>query len=363
MHQGVPHEPRYGFGQGIADNFNPFASYVDQQGMPITISDEAMRAAMGFVPVAGTIHNWVHMEPWERGLSMGLDAIDIATLGGGKAITAPIKATTKFITKGAPALTFLRAGDMPTTQAGEGFSGWNYPDYATYFDKQLPSHTDFMPSFNHAAYQPEEGISVFQSLKFPWDVSQGPNIFMRPAQTPGGLKTQVKMWNMGELFRPFYEVSGDPLKAVGGDLETLLDPASVNYLQKIAPPNPPTFLSHRPTTQGFPQVSFDVPGYVRQVKEPGWRGADEIINPNTGETINLTKEFAKYNLSGQYANPFLRLDDIIGSNINRATLHPALPVSFPGRIPMQLYDNEANINQSPIAVLNRTGSIRDATYG
>ena len=78
---------------------------------------------------------------------------------------------------------------------------------------------------------------------------------------------------------------------------------------------------------------------------------------------DLEKEFSKYGHSGRRTNPFLRLDDIIGSGINRATLHPALPVSFPGRVPMQLYDNEANINQSPIAVLNRTGSIRDATYG
>ena len=338
-----------------------FREYVNQPWVPPVVSDEAMSAAMGYDPVAGTMYNWDQMAPWERGLSIGLDAIDIATLGGGKAITAPIKATTKFITKGDPALTFLRAGDMPTTQAGIGFDSWKYPNYDTYFDSQLPSHTDFMPSFNYALKEPEEGISVFQGLNFPWDISQGPNIFMKPAPNIEGLPawgagTQRNLWGQGQFTRPFYEVSGNPLRSVGGDLETLLDPDSASYLQKISPPKPPhltlddakelvrtgklpkNYSPIMPKVKN-PQMEFRTP---KELENNPW-----VTNPVSGESINLVDEFAKYNLFGQRTNPFLRLDDTIESGINRATLHPALPISSPVRAPIQFYPQDEDGNYTP----------------
>ena len=49
------------------------------------------KEAAGFMPVAGTAVNWNQMGPGERAFSMGLDAVDIATLGAGKALTAPAR--------------------------------------------------------------------------------------------------------------------------------------------------------------------------------------------------------------------------------------------------------------------------------
>ena len=103
-------------------------------------------------------------------------------------------------------------------------------------------------------------MSVYQGLRFPWDVTQGPNVFMKPLDSyamnllrdqnlyPGGIDrgvdaTQQTMWHRGSFTRPVYEVKGNPLTSVGSDYETLLDPASAQYVQKFYPPSPETFLT------------------------------------------------------------------------------------------------------------------------
>ena len=53
MHLGLPHnidQPQYGFGTGQSYGEDILGTYFNQQGLPITVSDEAMRAAMGFDP-------------------------------------------------------------------------------------------------------------------------------------------------------------------------------------------------------------------------------------------------------------------------------------------------------------------------
>ena len=385
MHLGLPHnidQPSYGFGTGQRSGQDILNAYLDQQVIPITVSDEAMRAAMGFVPVAGTIHNWDHMEPWERGLSMGLDAIDIATLGGGKAITAPIKAATRFATRGDPALTFLRMGNMPVTADGSRVA-WEYPTYQSYFDKTLPPQGNFGPSLNYGTKEPEVGLSVYQGLQFPWDPSQATNLYMRPLDTHGALG-QKQLWNQGAFTRPMYQVKGTPIKTLGSDLETLIDPATAQYVQKINPPNPhqyreglnaATKTPAKPFEAGLPAITkqqySDWNKAVKEFPEVAFENFMDIeqpynrfvTNPITGEVINLEKEFYKYGRSGQRTNPLYRLDDVIAPWLQKPVINPNLPVSLPGRVPMQMYDNEANINQPPIVVMNRTGSIRDATYG
>ena len=385
MHQGIPHQSSYGFGGGGGPN--PFSDYLEQTNQPWMspdVSDETLRMLMGFVPVAGTAYNWDQMQPWERGLSMGLDAVDIATLGGGKAITAPIKAATRFATRGDPALTFIRGGDMPAIGAGVDSSRWQYPDYETYFDQALPPQGDITTSYNFRDFTPEKGVSVYQGLRFPWEETQGPNVFMKPLDSyamnllrdenlySGGIvrgvdSTQGAIWHRGSFTRPVYEVKGNPLTNVGSDYETLLDPTSAQYVQKFYPPSPETFLT-KGNMKELVRGDTLSPGPSKKPPQIEFRDFKElennpwVTNPVSGESINLVDEFAKYNLSGQRANPFLRLDDIIGSNIKRSTLHPALPISLPGRTPMQIYGYEDN-NQPPIVVMNRTGSIRDATYG
>jgi hypothetical protein len=60
--------------------------YYQQRG-----AETLARGAAGLVPVVGTAVNWNQMGPGERAFSMGLDAVDIATLGAGKALTAPAR--------------------------------------------------------------------------------------------------------------------------------------------------------------------------------------------------------------------------------------------------------------------------------
>ena len=68
---------------------------------------------VGFLPVAGTAAHWNQMGPWEKALSVGLDAVDLATLGGGKAVTTPIRMASRFGTRGDPPITYVREGNLP----------------------------------------------------------------------------------------------------------------------------------------------------------------------------------------------------------------------------------------------------------
>ena len=55
------------------------------------VTDEVLSMLMSFLPVAGTAYNWEDMGNVERTLSILFDAVDVATLGGGKAITTPMR--------------------------------------------------------------------------------------------------------------------------------------------------------------------------------------------------------------------------------------------------------------------------------
>ena len=377
MHQGAPHptygssifnlpppQSNYGFGGGEGrDFFSDAINQTRQPWIPSGDAEEALSILMGFVPVAGTVYNWDQMQPWERALSIGMDAVDIATLGGGKLVTAPIKAGTRFATRGDPTLTFLRSGEMPTIQAGGDRAAWNYPSYGSYFDETLPPQGNFGPSMNYATRQPEVGISTYQGLQFPWDVSQGPNIFMRPMGTKGS-QGQHLLWDKGQFTRPLYEIEGTPMKTLGSDLEALIDPATAQYVRKIKPVR-----NWENVPFKEPQIDFKVPGFITE-NVPGpipgrtrtYLNEPTTINPVTGEVIDLGAEFAKYGPTGQRTNPLYRLDDVIAPWLKKPAIHPAVPVALPGRIPMQLYDNEANINEPPLLAMRRR-AVRDASYG
>ena len=347
MHLGAPHstygssvlnlpppQSNYGFG-GRREEPNPFGDYLEQTNQPWMspdVSDETLRTLMGFVPVAGTAYNWDQMQPWERGLSIGMDAIDIATLGGGKAVTAPIKAATRFATRGDPALTYLRSGDMPTSQAGRDISNWEFPSYGSYFDETIPPQPqgNLIPSMNWSTGQPEAGISVYHGLQFPWDASKGTNVFMRPLDIPPSLNSQGPFWNRGDFGRPFYEVEGTPI-GLGSDFEPLLDPTSAQYVKKFSPPaTPPSSPRYK-----VPEIEF------RNLQELAENPT--IVNPNTGKSIDLSSEFAKYDPTGQKAARY-RIGEIAEPWLQKPAIHPAVPVALPGRVPMQLYDSDEDGN-------------------
>ena len=177
----MPHAPghgRYGFGTGMPEDiygaFSNVAPFV-----PPELTEEQFRMAMGFVPVAGTAYNWNEMGPWERALSVGLDVADVATLGGGKAVTAPIKTTSKaiqnFMMRNDPKLAYVRGGFLPTiphARAPKGVQGrsadWQPDPYMELmFAAGQGDQFKIYPSFNFAAGAFEPGISTYQALKYP----------------------------------------------------------------------------------------------------------------------------------------------------------------------------------------------------
>jgi hypothetical protein len=176
----MPHAPghgRYGFGTGMPEDiygaFSNVAPFV-----PPEYTEERMRTAMGFVPVAGTAYNWNEMGPWERALSVGLDVADVATLGSGKAVTFPIKtvskAIQKFMMRNDPKLAYVRGGFLPTiphVRAPKGVQGrtadWQPDPYMELmFAAGQGDKYKVYPSFNYAAGAFEPGISTYQALKY-----------------------------------------------------------------------------------------------------------------------------------------------------------------------------------------------------
>ena len=94
MFPGLP-QSNYGYGVGTGTPLDWFGGRNQERYVPPNISDEVKRAAMGFVPVAGTAYNWPHMGPVERSFSVGMDAIDIGTAGLARFGTTPLKAGVK----------------------------------------------------------------------------------------------------------------------------------------------------------------------------------------------------------------------------------------------------------------------------
>jgi len=225
---------------------------------PISLRNEAADFYQGiqehplshFLPVAGTAMHWDDMGALEKVFSTTMDAIDVATFGSGKLITAPIKAATKFATRNQPALTYLRGGALPTKGMPTGMWGG------------APTNEwMFSPSVNHFTGEPELGISTFQGLKMPWGAGEGtPQYYMRPSEldypshdlplthpyfgksrtntyTTNPVKTQLNVYEN----RPIYDVGGNPLSTFGADNEALLDPATAYYksLDDLTNPPPP----------------------------------------------------------------------------------------------------------------------------
>jgi hypothetical protein len=142
--------------------------YYQQRG-----AETLARGAAGFVPVAGTAANWNQMAPWERGLSMGLDAVDLATLGGGKALTTPARWGTKaalgLARRGDPSYVHLRHGlpafaGVPKSGRFMGYQPDPWVEEA--FARGKGGQFKLDTSFNYATGQREPGISAYGALRY-----------------------------------------------------------------------------------------------------------------------------------------------------------------------------------------------------
>ena len=325
-----------------------------------------------FLPVANTAMHWDDMGALEKWLSVGMDAIDVATLGSGKLITAPIKAATKLATWGDPALTYVRAGNLP-------LEGQN-----------------FIPSYNYAVNVPEEGISTYQALKFP-QADGSPQYILRPppaekvtqnipvtspqygepsmwTQEPQYRYTSLPVENQNMLLRnrPWYEVGGRPLGSLGADQEALLDPLTVYYkslddisnheavqawkaenwtpevsmahgdaIRKLPYAGSPVQFPHSniivpKATVGNDAGNFRIGGVHDEFSANVYNlpYPHEVINPTTGKVIDIRTEIDKYNPQGLRNNRLLNLEHYIDPYLPPMT--GTAPVTMPIRGVTQL---------------------------
>ena len=248
---------QYGFGGG-AQPFNPFGGYQNTFGSsPYGYSsgslwgDIQQAPGVDFVPGLGTAANWNEMGNWERGLSLGLDALDLATMGTSKLGTTPLRMlgwSGKWLGRNDPTLAYIRSGDMPTRVGLEDLG----LDIPRGYENVGPH--DLVPSTNFMTQQPEAGISVHQALKFPkYNLNKvgSPQYLIKPApnlRINYGMPENAAMYDLGKTHytvnpssgqlgllgsdRPLYEVTGTPIeRQLGSDLEALLDPATAKYAQ------------------------------------------------------------------------------------------------------------------------------------
>lgn len=208
------------------------------------------RGLLDFVPGVSTALNWPQMGPWGRAGSVGLDALDLATLGGGKPFTTPARWLSKaFRNPLDPKMISVRAGFPPISAEATDprmMEGFATPAQRLSASEGAP--LPWGPSTNYIRGQKEAGTSVYQAAQFPF----GRGSVLRPAEDiwfdytyPNRISSRTGQpktarWNplIGQTLllrdRPMYQVMGDVIPgAKGSDLEAMVDPATISGVTQV----------------------------------------------------------------------------------------------------------------------------------
>jgi hypothetical protein len=237
-------QSNYGYGTGRGTPLDPFGGRNQERYVTPNVSDEVKRAMMGFVPVAGTVYNWNQMGPVERGFSVGMDAIDIATLGGSKGITAALRAAPN-------PLDVLR--HVP---------GSSYGEPSTFIRTGLPPGSPHYPLTTRRAGTPPTGVPWLDEVlpSYNYDLPIHPPKF-KPLDIPkGGLDPSVNWGTPGgypvEAGISSYQVLPMPhLQAqYGRNL-----PLSVQQAQEELGQGLPMYYVRNPAEQGIPTSAVNRP--------------------------------------------------------------------------------------------------------
>ena len=318
---------QYGFGMG-AQPFNPMGAFQGTFGSaPYGHStgslweDLKQAPGIGFVPGLSTATQWNQMGPWGKGASLGLDALDLATMGTGKFGTTPLKMGLakwgKFLGRNDPTHTYLRSADLPTVEGLEEM-GLIDEGVGTILEASLGNPLNpYIPSINWMENTVEPGISVYQGLKFPGTTD--PRYLMKPAEdvflkygltrkSPhymnrphqgirkvdyeiNPLESQRQMMELDpDDARELFEVRGTPMEGqLGSDLEALLDPRTAGYVSDIPIPRnqvPLYDLEYLVGASGNPFKTADIENITALANK--W---------------DIPAEFAKYDQFGNRINP------------------------------------------------------------
>ena len=194
------------------------------------------RGLLDYVPGVSTALNWGEMGPWGRAGSVGLDALDLATAGGGKPATTALR----LLSKGLRNIDNLN----PLNPKMISFRGGLPP---------VDEFGNYTVSTSNLTGEPLEGVSAFQGAQFPF----GRGTVIRPAineyktythladpKLTLPLSSPLRSLKPGERYRlnplqsqneflkqraeDMYRIAGDVMPwAQGADLEALVNPATI----------------------------------------------------------------------------------------------------------------------------------------
>ena len=273
------------------------------------------RGAASFVPGVGTAVNWGQMGPWERALSVGLDAADLLTLGGGKALTASLRGLMNLAKYNPfdPKMISFRGGLPPVDEFG-----------------------NYTVSTSNLTGLPEPGVSVYQGAQFPF----GRGTVIRPAinelttythladpELTLPLSSPLRSLKHGEQYslnprhsqneflrqraEDMYRIAGDVMPwAQGSDLEALVNPATIRGVT----PMPVSEFKH--ITGPFSGLD----DYTKAVNQ--FTGMPFASPSMTKKALNL---FSKYDPQGT------RIPNAIDQWLARARLASTIPATVPAR--------------------------------
>jgi hypothetical protein len=272
------------------------------------------RGAAGFMPGVGTAVNWGQMGPWERALSVGLDAADLLTLGGGKALTTPVRLASRGIRNIAqynplnPKMISVRGGLPPVDEAGNYIPSTNYTS----------RYTRLM--------RPEAGTSVYQGAQFPF----GQGTVFRNALDEDIVNTYLesdffpKTWKnyttnplvgqeaiLRDRAHQMYQILGNVMPGVKGtDLEAIVDPTTISAVK------------HMPFSE-FKRLPQSGSGPLGLPTGLGLGTALPLASEGmTNRALNL---FSKYDPQGT------RIPNAIDQWLARANLASTIPATVPAR--------------------------------
>ena len=313
-------------GHSLVSEFGfPQSWEMASQAIPGFMSPEKYRqigrGLLDYVPGVSTALNWGEMGPWGRAGSVGLDALDLLTAGGGKPLTASLRGLMNLAKYNPfdPKLISWRGGLPPVDEFG-----------------------NYTVSTSNLTGEPLEGVSAFQGAQFPF----GRGTVIRPAineyktythlvdpELTLPLSSPLRSLKSGEQYRlnplhtqygflkqrpeEMYRITGDVMPGVkGGDLESLVKASTISDVTRMP------FSEFKHITGPFSGLD----DYTKAVNQ--FTGMPFASPRMTKKALNL---FSKYDEQGTPLPINPQFQNAVARWANRTNLSSTLPYTTAGR--------------------------------